>query len=57
MIDLFNLRSTNTFVREKYKMNMIIPEFNQDSYEKKSLRIVGPISYENLEFFKKTIKD
>ena len=29
MRDLFKLRFTNRPVREKYKMNMIIPEFNQ----------------------------
>ena len=37
--DLFKLRITNRSVREKYKMIMIIPEFNQVSYRKKSLRI------------------
>ena len=45
---------------------MIIPEFNQVSYGKKSLRTFGPKllnslpyhikSSENLEFFKRTIK-
>ena len=53
-------------VREKYKMNMIIPEFNQVSYRKKSLRIFDPKlwnslpylikSSKNLEFFKRTMK-
>ena len=38
MRDLFKLRFTNRPVREKYKMNMIILEFNQVSYGKKSLR-------------------
>ena len=47
-------------------MNMIIPEFNQGSYGKKSLRTFGPKlwnglpyhikSSENLESFKRTIK-
>ena len=41
MRDLFKLRFTNRPVREKYKMNMIIPEFNQVSYGKKSLRTFG----------------
>ena len=64
--DLFKLRFTNRPVREKYKMNMIIPEFNQVSYGKKSLRTFGPKlwnslpyhikSSENLESFKRTIK-
>ena len=66
MRDLFKLRFTNRPVREKYKMNMIIPEFNQVSYGKKSLRTFGPKlwnslpyhikSSENLESFKRTIK-
>ena len=53
-------------VREKYKMNMIIPEFNQVSYRKKSLRIFDPKlwnslphlikSSKNLESFKRTMK-
>ena len=66
MRDLFKLRFTNRPVREKYKMNMIIPEFNQVSCGKKSLRTFGPKlwnslpyhikSSENLESFKRTIK-
>ena len=35
-IHLFKLRFTNRPVRKKYKMNMIIPEFNQVSYELKN---------------------
>ena len=48
-------------------MSMIIPEFNQVSYGKKSLRTFGPKlwnslpghikSSENLKSFKRTIKD
>ena len=34
----FELRLTNRPVREKYKMNIIIPEFNQVYYGKNSLR-------------------
>ena len=36
MRDLFKLRFTNRPVREKYKMNMIIPEFNQVSYGRRA---------------------
>ena len=42
MRDLFKLRFTNWPVSEKYKMNMIIPEFNQVSYGKKSFKTFGP---------------
>ena len=64
--DLFKLRITIKPAREKYKMNMAIPEFNQVSYWKKSLRTFGPklwnsLSYnikasKNLESFKRAIK-
>ena len=64
--DLFRLLLTNRPVHEKYRMNMIIPEFNQISYGKKSLRIFdlklwNSLPYhikssENLESFKRTIK-
>ena len=36
MRDLFKLQFTNRPVREKCKMNMINPEFNQVTYRKKS---------------------
>ena len=67
MRDLFKLRFTNRPILEKYKTNMIIPEFNRVSYEKKSLRTFGSKlgnslpyhikSSENLESFKRAIKD
>ena len=65
MRNLFKLRLINRQVREKYKMNLVIPEFNQVSYGKKSLRTFGlklwnSLPYtklsENLESFKRTIK-
>ena len=42
MREIFKLRSNNRPVRGKHKMNMIIPEFNQVSYGKKSLRTFDP---------------
>ena len=66
MRDLFKLQLTNRPVPEKYKMNMIIREFNQVFYRKKSIRTFGPKLWssqpchikpsENLESFKRTIK-
>ena len=66
MREIFKLRSNNRPVRGKHQMNMIIPEFNQVSYGKKSLRTFDlklwkslPYhmkSSENLESFKRTIK-
>ena len=48
MRDLIKLRFTTRPVREKYKINMIIPEFNQVSCGKKSLRTLGPKLWNNL---------
>ena len=48
MRDYFKLRFTTRPVREKYKINMIIPEFNQVSCGKKSLRTLGPKLWNNL---------
>ena len=66
MRDFFKLRFTNRTVREKYKINMIIPSVARFLIGKKSLRTFGPklwnslpyhIKYsENLESFKRTIK-
>ena len=42
MRKLFKSRLTNRHDCEKYKMNMIIPDFNQVFYGKKSLRIFDP---------------
>ena len=47
---LFKLRLTKRSVREKYKMNMIIPEFNQVSYGKKSLRTFNPKLWNSLPY-------
>ena len=54
MRDLFKLRFTNRPVREKYKMIIIIPEFNQVSYGKKSLRTLGPNLWNSLPYHIKT---
>ena len=66
MRDIFKLRSNNRPARGKHKMNMIIPEFNQGSFGKKSLRTFDlklwkslPYhmkSSENPESFKRIIK-
>lgn len=37
----FKLKLSCKYVRKKHRMNMIIPEFIQASYVKKSLRIFG----------------
>ena len=42
MKQIFELRETNRNVREKYRLNLNIPNYNQVTFGKKSLRIFGP---------------
>ena len=67
MKQIFELRETNRNVREKYRLNLNIPNYNQVTFGKKSLRILGPKiwnslpyhikSSKNLESFKTVIKN
>ena len=64
---IFELRETNKNVREKYRLNLNIRNYNQVTFGKKSLRIFGPKisnslpyhikSSKNLETFKTFIKN
>ena len=67
MKQIFELRETNRNVREKYRLNLNIPNYNQVTFGKKGLRIFGPkiwnsLPYhikfsKNLETFKTVIKN
>ena len=67
MKQIFELRGTKRNVREKYRLNLNIPNYNQVTFGKKSLRISGPKiwnslpchikSSKNLETFKTVIKN
>ena len=67
MKQIFELRKTHRNVCEKYRLNLNIPNYNQVTFGKKSLRIFGPkiwntlpyhIKYsQNLETFKTVIKN
>ena len=67
MKQIFELRETNRNLREKYQLNLNIPNYNQVTFGKKSLRIFGPKiwnslpyhikSSKNLETFKTVIKN
>ena len=67
MKQIFELRETNRNVHEKYRLNLNIPNYNQVTFGKKSLRILGPKiwnslpyhikSSKNLETFKTVIKN
>ena len=66
MKEIFSLRETKRPVREKYKLNLNTPDYNQISFGRKSLKVFGPKiwnnlpyhikSAENLESFKTMIK-
>ena len=66
-IQIFELRETNRNIREKYRLNLNIPNYNQVTFGKNSLRIFGPKiwnslpyhikSSKNLESFKTVIKN
>ena len=65
MKQIFELRETDRNVREKYRLDLNVPNYNQ--FGKKSLRMFGPkilssLTYhikssENLESFKTVIKN
>ena len=48
MRNLFKLQFTNRPVREKYQMNIIIPEFNQVYYGESSFRAFSPKLWNSL---------
>ena len=67
MNEIFKVKQTQRPVREKYKLNLEIPKWNQVTFGAKSLKIYGPKmwnnlpyhikSSENLETFKTMIKN
>ena len=67
MRQIFELRETNRSAREKYRLNLNIPNYDQVNFGKKSLKIFGPKrwislpyhikSSKNLETFKIIIKN
>ena len=67
MKQIFELRKTNRNIREKYRLNLNIHNYNQVTFGKMSLRIFGPKiwntlpchikSSQSLETFKTVIKN
>ena len=63
MKQIFELRETNRNVREKYRLNLNIPNYNQVTFGQKSLKIFEPKNWnslpyaKNLETFKTVIKN
>ena len=50
MKQIFKLRETKKNVREKYRLNLNIPNYNQVTLGKKSLRIFGPKIWSSLPY-------
>ena len=48
MKQIFELRETNRNVREKYRLNLNISNYNQVNFGKKNLRILGPEIWNSL---------
>ena len=63
MKQIFELIETNRNVREKYRLNLNIPNYNQVTFGQKSLKIFEPKNWnslpyaKNLETFKTVIKN
>lgn len=67
MKQIFRLRETNRNVREKCRLNLNLPDYNEVTFGKKSLRKIGPRiwnslvyhikSSKSLQFFKTVIKN
>ena len=57
MKQIFELRETNRNVREKYRVNLNIPNYNQVTFGKKSLRIFRQKIRNNLPYHIKSSKN
>ena len=57
MKQVSELRETNRDVREKYLVNLNIPNYNQVTFRKKSLRIFGPKIWNSLPYHSKSSKN
>ena len=50
MNDNFKLKINRREVRDKYKLNLDIPKWNQRTFNYKSLKVVGPKIWNNLPY-------
>ena len=57
MKQIFELKETNRNVREKYRLNLNIPNYNQVTFGKKSLRLFGPKIWNSLTYHIKSSKN
>ena len=57
MKQIFKLREANRSVCEKYRLNLNIPNYNQVTFAKKSLRIFEPKIWNSLSYHIKSSKN
>ena len=54
MNNIFKLKINGRKVRDKYKLNLDIPKWNQKTYGYKSLKVLGPKIWNNLPYHAKS---
>ena len=54
MNNIFKLKINNREVRDKYKLNLDIPKWNQITFGYKSLKVLGPKIWNNLPYHVKS---
>ena len=57
MRQTFELRETNRSAREKYRLNLNIPNYDQVTFDKKSLKIFEPKRWNSLRYHIKSSKN
>ena len=50
MNNIFKLKINSREVRDKYKLNLDIPKWNQRTFDYKSLKVLGPKIWNNLPY-------
>ena len=57
MKEIFGFRKTNRPVREKYKLNLDIPSYNQVTFGRKALTFFAPKTWNSLPYHKKSAEN
>ena len=57
MKNIFEMKTNNRIVREKYKLNLNIPRTNQVTFGTNSLKSYGPKIWNTLPFSIKTVEN
>ena len=57
MKEIFSLRQTDRPVREKYKLNLDIPSYNQVTFDRKALTLFGQKTWNSLPYHIKSAEN